>query len=376
MTDGLDILRISTDTYPEILGGGALHAHEMSRMQAEMGHDVTLLTSDHGDCDASRVEERAGYTIRRYRQVARPFGNSITPGMVPAIRRLASEHDVVHAHSHLYFASNVAAALSYIDDTPLVVTNHGLYSQTAPGPVMSLFLRTVGRFTFESADRVLCYTETDRERLRDLGIDTAVSVIHNGIDCETFRPDAGEGRERRVLFVGRFNEAKGVHRLVEAFAGIAADDPDVTLTLVGDGPMEDRLRELVSAHGVADRVEFAGRVANDELPSVYTESAVFALPSDAEGLPRTVLESLACETPVVTSDLPQLEPLVDGVGLTASEGSVDALEDALRELLGDESRRRAMGECGRERVVENYSWAETVRETTDVYRELLGDAGW
>ena len=78
-SEELSILRISTDTYPDVLGGGALHAHEMSRLQAEMGHDVTLLTSDHGDSEQPRRETRAGYAVRRYRQLARPFGNSITP---------------------------------------------------------------------------------------------------------------------------------------------------------------------------------------------------------------------------------------------------------------------------------------------------------
>lgn len=371
MNESLQILRVSTDTYPEILGGGALHAHEMSKLQAEQGHDVTLLTSDHGDHDAPRTEERSGYTVRRYREIAQPFGSSITPGMIPALWRLAKTHDVVHAHSHLYFSSNIAALLRHLSGTPLLVTNHGLYSQTAPEIVQDVFMRTVAKFTFNSADRILCYTETDHDRLRDRGVTASISVIHNGIDCEMFTPEAGGDRELRVLFVGRLKETKGVHRLAKAFTGLATDIPDATLTLVGDGPLEDHLKELVQRYGIDDRVSFEGRLSNEFLPEIYAESAIFALPSDAEGLPRTVLESLACETPVVTSDLPQLEPLVNGVGETVPGGAVDGLEAALRKLLTDQQRRRKLGERGRRRVVENYSWTETVKETTEEYHNLI-----
>jgi glycosyltransferase involved in cell wall biosynthesis len=371
MSESLQILRVSTDTYPEILGGGALHAHEMSKLQAERGHDVTLLTSDHGDHNAPRREERAGYTVRRYEELARPFGSSITLRMVPDLWRLTSNNDIVHAHSHLYFSSNVAAVLRHFNGTPLLVTNHGLYSQTAPEIIQDAFMRTVAKFTFNSVDRVLCYTKTDHDRLRNRSITAPISVIHNGIDCETFTPEAGEDRKSRVLFVGRFNKSKGVHRLVRAFAGLTADISDVGLTLVGDGPLENHLKESVRRYGIDDRVSFEGRLPNEALPAIYAESTVFALPSDAEGLPRTVLESLACETPVVTSALPQLEPLVESVGETVPKKTVTELETALRKLLTNQQRRRELGKRGRERVVENYSWAETVEETTEQYYELI-----
>ncbi|MDB9235517.1 glycosyltransferase family 4 protein [Halorubrum ezzemoulense] len=369
--ESLRILRISTDVYPEIMGGGSLHAHEMSRLQSEMGHQVTLLTSDHGDRSAPRIEERAGYTIHRSRQVARPIENSIMPGIIPQIWQLADDHDVIHAHSHLYFSSNIAALLARVVDTPFVLTNHGLRSQTAPNLVMNTFLRTIGRLTFESADQILCYTETDLKRLRRLNIEAPISIIHNGVDCEKFTPQAGESQEKQILFVGRLKESKGVYSLIRAFARVTDEHPQATLTIVGEGPLKDSLVDLVEKHHLSDKVEFRGNIPNHELPSIYAESTVFSLPTNAEGLPRTVLEALACETPVLTSDLPQLEPLVEGVGLTFSRGSLDKLECGLRKMLDDAERREMMGKRGRKRVMKNYSWAETVRETTDVYYKIL-----
>jgi glycogen(starch) synthase len=367
---GLRILRIATDSYPDVLGGGALHAHELSSLQAEMGHDVTLLTSDHGDREKPRQETRAGYEVRRYRQIARPFGNSITPGMVPAMRRLLATHDIVHAHSHLYFSTNMAALLARLDSTPLVITNHGLHSQTAPMAVQKAYA-PLAKFTFNSADRVLCYTETDRNRLRERGVTAPISVIHNGIDCDTFVPDASDDTRRQVLFVGRLKETKGVRELLDAFDVLVDDLRDVTLRFVGKGPLRDELEDTVTEYGLTDQVMFAGRVPNEELPETYAESAVFALPSEVEGFPRTVLEAMACGTPVVTSELPQLQSVVDQFGETAPHGDVEALSTALKRLLANPKERERLGREARERAHNQYSWMETVRQTTDLYYELL-----
>lgn len=356
--------------YPEMIGGGALHAHELSRLQAEQGHDVTILTSDHGDDTKPRYEERSGYEVRRYRQIARPFNNSITPGLVPALWRLAKGYDVIHAHSHLYFSTNVAAVISRLRSTPLVITNHGLLSQSAPIPVQKAYV-PVARLTFDAANRVLCYTETDQARLRDIGVSAPISVIHNGIDCDTFNPEACDRERLQVLFVGRLKRTKGVHKLLEAFNAIANDIPDLTLKIVGDGPLRLELESRVLDLDLTDRVTFTGRLPNDELPQVYAESAVFALPSTVEGFPRTILEALACGTPVVTSDLPQLETVVETVGKTVPPDNTEALADALNRMLTEDERRQELGTRGRELVREQFSWADTVAQTTQVYYELL-----
>lgn len=370
----LHVLRIVSDAYPEVLGGGALHAHLMSKHQADAGHDVTMVTSDHGDTTRPREERRDGYTIRRLRELRRPFGNSITPGLVRVLSSLGDEYDVVHAHSHLYFSSNVAAAAARINDVPFVITNHGLHSQTAPAWVQKVYLPTVARFTFDSADRVFCYSATDRDRLRRRKVSAPIRVISNGIDCEQFRPDRGTGRRKGVLFVGRLNENKGVDRLFDAFVGLSEEFDDTTLEIVGSGPLREPLERKRSKHGLDDRVVFTGRVPNAELPRIYSEASVFVLPSSNEGMPRTVLEALASGTPVVTSALPQLEPIVDGAGITVPPGATHDLEAAIGRLLENSAGREEMGKLGRERVVERYSWEHTVEETTREYYRVIEEA--
>lgn len=367
----LSILRIATDLYPDITGGGAIHAHEMSKKQAERGHSVTVLTSDHGESDRPTTETVDGYNVVRHQELGRPFGNSITPGILASLRDRVSDADIVHAHSHLYFTSNVAAAVKQLLDTPLVVTNHGLMSQTAPKWVQRLFIPTVARFTFESADRILCYTETDRQRLWDRQIDTMINVIENGIDCEQFTPASADSVPQRLLFVGRLTDVKGVPILLDAFKRLSNHYPALELRIVGDGPQRSAYETRCQELGIAERVDFVGDVPYEKMARHYREGRILVLPSQNEGLPRTVLEAMACETPVVTTALPQLELVVDGAGYTVEPGSVTELTNRIEQLLDDEELCAELGRTGRCRVLSENSWSETVERTTDVYYDLV-----
>lgn len=369
VTRPLSILRVAADLYPDVTGGFPIHAHAMSKRQAEQGHDVTVLTSNHGD-DHETSAARTPYSVVRHRQFARPFGNSITPGVARSVKERLAEVDVVHAHSHLCFSTNVAAAIARFSDVPLVVTNHGLVSQTAPGWLQKVFIPTVGRFTFNAADRVLCYTETDRERLEERDVDPDIEVVKNGVNCELFSPN-GTAQKEQLLFVGRLTDGKGLPTLIDTFDRLSRQYPALTLKIVGDGPGRERYEKRCQRLGIADRVTFAGNVPNHRMPKEYCESLVSVLPSHSEGLPRTVLEAMACETPVVTSALPQLEPVVEGAGYTVERCSTSGFVDAISRLVEDESKRREFGEAGRQHVLEENAWSRTVAETTEVLHEVV-----
>jgi glycosyltransferase involved in cell wall biosynthesis len=117
-------------------------------------------------------------------------------------------------------------------------------------------------------------------------------------------------------------------------------------------------------------VEFTGYLPNRDVVDVYNESTVFVLPSLSEGLPRAMLEAMACELPVVTSDLPQLRPIIDGAGFTVPKRDPDAISSRVARLLDNPELRARMGREGRRRVREQYDWRDTVAATTRHCREL------
>jgi glycosyltransferase involved in cell wall biosynthesis len=364
------ILRVAQKLYPEVPGGGTYHVHAMSRDQAAMGHDVTVITVT-TDPELPHAEERDGYTVIRYPSTLSPIGNDISVGLA---RHLAtvndSAYDVCHAHSHLYFSTNLAALKRRLGDLPLAITNHGLYSQNAPEWVFDAYLRTLGRWTFNRADAVFCYTDTDRERIRSLGVQSRIEVVPNGIDTDRFSPDGPtsdliDHDGPVVLFVGRLVEGKRPTTAVRTLALVREQFPDAALYLCGHGPLQDDLESLANDLGVADAVRFLGHVPYDEMPAVYRRADVFVLPSRAEGVPRTVMEAMATDVPVVCSDLPQIRDLVLDRGYTVDVGDSDAFAKRIEVCLDGDCPRG-----GRNRIVTDHSWTDTVARTTGCLRKI------
>lgn len=351
------ILRVAQKVYPETKGGGAYHVHAMSRDQAAMGHDVTVLTVG----DRQQREQRDGYTLIRCSTRLSLHGNDIAPGIWRHLRS-TDEYDVIHAHSHLYFSTNLAALRRRLGETPLAMTNHGLYSQNVPEWLFDTYLRTLGRWTFDSADVVFCYTDEDRDRLRKLGGNTSIEVVHNGIDTERFTPEGPEYDDivgdPAVLFVGRLVEGKRPGDALAAFARLRGEFPDAGLTFCGEGSLRDKLEQQAKRLDIRDAVQFLGHVPYDEMPSVYRAANALILPSRAEGLPRTILEAMASDVPVVVSDLKQVAATVASGGKTVPVGDISAYATGLKEVIEGEYTPRS-------RVTRRFVWEDTVERTTE-----------
>jgi len=364
------ILRVAQNLYPEVPGGGTYHVHAMSRDQAAMGHDVTVLTVGNG----SHREHRDGYNVVRKSALVEPLGNSISPG-VAAFLRNAGSFDVVHAHSHLYFSTNLAALARAFIDTPLAITNHGTYSQTAPGGLFRFYLHTLGRWTFNQADVVFTYTEPEQQELQSLGVATDIEVITNGIDIDRFTPEGNENdridtQAAVILFVGRLVAGKRPVDAVKILRNLRERGNDATLYVVGTGPLEPKMRSLAAEYGFSESIVFLGHVPYDEMPSLFRAADVLVLTSRNEGLPRSVLEAMATGTPVVASALPQLDGLIETDERKVPIGDVDSFAEALESVLelAEQDGHEASPE--REKILSEFEWSDTVKRTTAVLRDI------
>ena len=183
----MKILRVVNDIYPSFISGMALHVHEMSKWQEKLGCEITVYTSKIGN--DSNQEFRDGYEIVRFKPFIKIMGNSIIPTLVFKLINNVDDFDIIHAHSHFFFTTNVCSLVRKIKSVPLVITSHGLISQTAPCWFSNFYLSSVGKFTFNSADRIISYTDEEKEALTKLGIDgKKTKIIPNGIDIELFSP--------------------------------------------------------------------------------------------------------------------------------------------------------------------------------------------
>lgn len=367
----MKILRVAPDIYPYTVGGFGIHIHEMSKEQVRLGHDVTVYTAS--EKAESAYQADAGYFVRNFKPLVKILGNSITTSMLFDLIREQSNYDIVHAHSHLFFSTNLSAVARQLGSTPLVITNHGLNSQTAPEWFQKLYTVTGARLTFAAADKILCYTETEKQELINLGIKSEkIEVIHNGIDTDLFVPARESCFDKKnLLWVGRYANGKGLDYLIDAFSILKTRHPAVTLTLVGKGPEKDHITQKIRNLNLEGSIIMKDFVPNSKIVSMYQNSSIFVLPSLEEGVPRTILEAMACGIPVVCSRLPQLVDIVEGCGLLVPIKDSQALADSISKVLSDSSLAEEFRENGRRNVVENHSWKDTVKKTVQLYKELI-----
>ncbi len=203
-----------------------------------------------------------------------------------------------------------------------------------------------------------------------------MSVIPNGLDPDRFAcPDAGAVEGSAVILnVGRLVGDKDQATLISAFSMVAGAISGLELWIVGDGPRERMLRRLAQRTPYPDRILFVPGQRN--IGACFRRALVLVSSSRRESMPNVVLEAMAHGLPVVATDVGGLSEIVEQgkTGLLVPPSSPAALAKALRQLVGDAERRRALGQAGRARVQEVFSLTQMVRRHEELFEELLARA--
>ncbi len=225
-------------------------------------------------------------------------------------------------------------------------------------------------------DRIITVSERsarDIHRLMKVSRDK-IRVILNGVDTEFFRHDSLPREPQRLIMVSSGNgRTKGLNFLLQALVKIK-DETDARLTVVGNNSPDAEPSRLAREYGLQDRVTFTGRIERTELARLYATADIAVVPSLHEGFGLPAAEAMSSGLPVISTRAGALPEVVgeDGrAGILIPSADPDALAAALRTLLGNEELRRRMGEAGRRRVEEHFSWRQTARRTVEVYEEVL-----
>jgi glycosyltransferase involved in cell wall biosynthesis len=262
-------------------------------------------------------------------------------------------------HLHVHFAN-------FACDVAMLATALGVgpstWSFTMHGP-SELFDVRRARLALktERARFVVCISDFARSQLMRLVAPSEwekLSVIHCGVDAAVYGAVERPERETvRIVCVGRLVPDKGQAVLLEAVAELAREGLAVELELIGDGEDRGRLEAIASRLGIADRVRFAGAVAQDRTAEHYARADVFCLPSFAEGVPVVLMEAMATAMPVISTRIAGIAELVeDGVsGFLVAPGRADELAAAIRRLAGDPGLRARMGAEGRRKVEADFA---------------------
>jgi phosphatidylinositol alpha-1,6-mannosyltransferase len=363
---------VVTNDFPPRPGGIQSFVHGLvSRLPADRVVVYTSRWRGWQEWDASQQFE----VIRENTSVLLPTTN---------VRRKVVELLTAHECEAVWFGAAaplglLAPALRRAGAERIVATTHGHEVGWAAAPGARQLLRRIAG----DVDVLTYLGDFTKSRLQNVvPKETTLQRLAPGVDTDAFRPGLGAERrdqlglrDRRVVVcVSRLMPRKGQDVLIRALPAIRQRVPDVSLLLVGGGPMRQRLERLAVTAGVAGAVTFTGSVPTDELPTYYGAGDVFAMPGrtrlggiDVEGLGIVFLEAAACGLPVVAGDSGGApEAVVDGTtGYVVDGRSVGAVADHVADLLAEPQLARAMGAAGHDWVSSRWSWGSAVQTLVD-----------
>ncbi|HET9003121.1 MAG TPA: glycosyltransferase family 4 protein, partial [Gemmatimonadaceae bacterium] len=354
-------IAVVTEYYYPHLGGVCEHVHFFAREARRRGHHVDIITSHIPGAQATPGVIRLGRSQPVYANGSQAR-ITIGIGLRRQMRRTLREgrYDVVHVHSPL---TPVLPLLAIEEaDCPVVGTFHTYFDRSIGYTV----LRGYFQRRLDMLDAAIAVSHSTTVALERY-FEADWKIVPNGIDTTLFTPDAPRPREIRpdvpaVLFLGRFDPRNGLTTLIDAFRHVRGPNRPTQLVVVGDGPLREHYYRAAAND---PDITFVGAVLA-ERPSYYAHSAVYACPTTKASFGITLLESMACETPIACSDIMGFRDVVqDGrEAVMVPRGDARALADALAMLLDDEGLRERLGATGRQRALA-YSWQNVTTQVLD-----------
>lgn len=285
-------------------------------------------------------------------------------------------------------AYEVERALDWAD-------SQGEYNLIAAGKAVALFLarsrprcrkrllvthdRTVSNAGVKPAllehicDHILCVSHAQREKLAKEGAPLKhMSVIHNGVDFDIFKPAPPSQHDpRRLVFSGALVLDKGIHLLIGAFLNLSIKYPDLSLDVFGTSDLWSReefldIQELQSA---VSGIRFHGKAPQHEIAQALRSAGICVVPSMwFDPYPLTSLEAQACGTPVVAFRMGGLPEGIshNSTGLIVDEVTAEALTRALDSLLSDPERLALMSEAALRWSAERFQWSDVARKIVQI----------
>jgi phosphatidylinositol alpha-mannosyltransferase len=290
----------------------------------------------------------------------------LSPRSVFRIRRVLEREgfDLLHLHEPMTPTPCIASLALF--DGPMVATHH------ASGNLgwMRLAVPLWG-FLEERLDRRIAVSEQAAASARRW-LPGEYEIVPNGV----LIPDEADpgGREHRVVFAGRHEPRKGLHVLLRAWPRIR-QQTGARLRVVGADPLAVRLL-LTRLRVPDDGIDVLGFLSQDELTAELGSAKALLAPSlGGESFGMVLTRAFACATPVVASDIPGYrDVMTPETSVAVPPDDVDALVEAVTELLADERDRVELGAAARALAIDRYSWADIARRLVAIYDAARGEA--
>ena len=363
---------IGVKALPMSASGIAREVEEFGTRLADRGHDITVYVRKHYYPKGAEIPR----TYRGMNIIALPslrfkHLDTLSSSFLASLDAWRKGYDVVHL---IFTPLAWLAPFFRLHRTKTVVTFQGFeWNRSKWGRIAKIFLRLSEYASVRLPNASVACSQTLYDYAK-AKFNRPIHCVPDGVlPIEHIEPQelASVNLEANefILYMGRLDEAKGVHLLIQAFLGLKTDKK---LAIAGQGTFSEgyvgKLNDLAKDD---PRIRFLGPVTGRLWQELYTNAYLYVHPSESEGLSQALLEGMSTGNCCVVSDLPaNLEAVGDG-GVVFPTGDWQALYGKLAELMEDEARVKAVGAAGKERVRSIFSWDTVADQMETIYGGLI-----
>ncbi len=372
----MKILQTPVRFYP-FTGGVENYIYYMSRELVNLGHEIKVICANE---PPSKKEELVdGIKIKRLPYIAKVANTNITPGLPFAL--IGEDYDIMHTHIPTPWSADWSLLDSTIKKKPLVVSYYNdITGNGAAGSIANIYNSTALKLLLKKADKIIIIQENYSSSSPHLkGYEDKIHLVPCGADVDIFTPSSVHMEENTIFFLSlldEFHKYKGLEYLFKALKIVKKEISTVKLIVGGKGVLMEHYKETAKSMGLAENVEFHGFIPDDKITEYYSRANVFILPSTSsvqEGFGIVALEAMACQTPVISTEIVGVAADVkkSKSGIIIPPKDIYKLAEAIIEILSDQEASKKMGINGRKLVIEKYTWSKIAKITEDLYNEVL-----
>jgi len=379
--------------------------YHLSKAQRELGHKLIILAGQ-GHQNAN-FEEVDGMKVYRAFNRGRFLNSSLflfTLTSYPKICSLINKYHINVIHGHGIFTGLAPIIFKKLSNTnvPLIVHCHNTAKGVLTADLLNdllIFRRKkkyyenrfyLGNYImwekaiYNSADAIVAVSNSlKRELMNFYSIPSEkIFTCHNGVDLDLFqRTEASNLRgkiglkkdEKVVLFVGGIGFRKGFHHLIKAASYIKKTNIPIKILTIGSYGHRTLFKGLMKKYSVQDMFLHVGFVSQKDLPTYYSLADILVLPSIYDTFGNVLVESMACETPVVATAIGGIPEVVeDNInGILVQPRNSRELSDGILELICNDEKRKHLGEAGRKIVERKFTWRQSAERLDSIYSAVL-----
>ena len=375
MKDKLNIAMLGHKRIPSREGGIEVVVEELSTRMVKLGHQVTCFNRkghhvSGSEFDGSQLSEYKGVKLKPVWTLDKKGLAAMTSSLSAAIKATFGKYDVVHFH-----AEGPCAMLWFpkLFGKRCIATIHGIDWQRAKwGGFASKYIKFGEKVAAKYADEIIVLSEgTQKYFMNNYGRKTV--FIPNGVnkpiirESQLIKEKFGLDKDSYILFLGRLVPEKGISYLIEAFKQIKTDKKLVIAG--GSSDTDEFLCELKNLAKDDERIIFTGFAQGQLLEELYSNAYVYALPSDLEGMPLSLLEAMSYGNCCVVSDIAECAEVVEDKAVIFQRGNVEQLKEKLQDLCDNPEKVQAYKNFASDFICQKYNWDDVVDKTIALYRK-------